>query len=446
VGILRALAVGARSRARFTIVVALVGYFLLLLTLGGHSEWARLGVRPLSVSFGDLRGVTSGWECVRKGFDVRRSNPCDPWNRPLVYPSVWMAPAFLGIGQGATVGLGVGLAIVFFLTALWLVPRTARIPDALAYALVLCSPAVMLGVERGNVDLAMFVLLMGAALAFRRRLGSVVASVLVVLATILKLYPVFAAPLLLRQRRRAALVSFGLVLGAFAAYVLSVQDDVRSARLGAFPTGGPAFGAIRSAEALTPLLRKAHVETTPHALFVPLVVLAVAAAVGIGWRLAPRLAGTAGHDDRLLDLFWAGASVYVVLFAVFRTYDYRMVFLLATLPQLLVWARRRIAVAWVTLAAVVVSVWLEPVAWKRVPGIHHALASWDHDPAQMGPAAFAQLLLFVGLLAALVATAPAWLGALAEPAVQRLKGFRQRSSGRTLPAATEGVRRPGARS
>lgn len=431
-GLLRALTAGARSRARLAVVLTLGGYFLLLLALGGHSHWGRLGVVPISPSFGDLHGVTSGWECVRKGFDVRSSNPCDPWHRALIYPSVWMAPAFLGIGQGATVALGVALAIVFFLTALCLVPRAAGVADGLVYAAVLCSPAVMLGVERGNVDLGMFVLVAAAVLAFRRRAGAVVAPVLVVIAAILKLYPVFATPFLLRRPRRAALVSFGLVLGAFVVYILSIPEDVRSARWGAFPHGHEVFGAIRSAEALTPVLLSAHVSTTSHALVVPLVALGVAVAVVIGWRLAPRLEETAGRGDWPLDLFWAGASIYVVLFAVFRTYDYRLVFLLLTVPQLLVWTRRRVVVASLTLAAVLASVWLEPLAWPQVPSVARALATWDHSAA--GPAVFAQVLVFVGLLAALVATAPPWFGALAAPAVRRLGARgRHRSSRRRTP-------------
>ena len=98
-------------------------------------------------SFLDMRSLTSAWECDRRGIDVLPVNPCDPRARPANYPRLWLVPAPLGLGDDDTVWLGVGLAVVFFVSALAVTgPLTVR--EGLIYGIALCSPAVMFGVER----------------------------------------------------------------------------------------------------------------------------------------------------------------------------------------------------------------------------------------------------------------------------------------------------------
>jgi hypothetical protein len=83
-------------------------------------------------------------------------NPCYPFHLPAYFPKIWLAPSFLGIGQGGAVALGVGIAVVFLVCAIFVVPAGASAWTGLAYAAALCSPAVMLGVERGNPDIVIF--------------------------------------------------------------------------------------------------------------------------------------------------------------------------------------------------------------------------------------------------------------------------------------------------
>src|SRR6185437_12822024 len=98
---------------RAAVAAILVCYFVALLALGGHAAWGKLGVPEHSPAFLDLRSVTSGWECTRRGIPVLAVNPCDPLQRPANYPSVWMKVSWLGLGQGDTVPLGIVVAIAF---------------------------------------------------------------------------------------------------------------------------------------------------------------------------------------------------------------------------------------------------------------------------------------------------------------------------------------------
>src|SRR4029079_696030 len=95
--------------------------------------------------------------------------------------------------------VGLPVAVVFLAAALVVLPAGASARTGVLYGVALCSPAVMLGIERGNVDLTLFALVVGAVLLAQRSVRGVIAScALLLLAALLKLFPVFAAGFLLR--------------------------------------------------------------------------------------------------------------------------------------------------------------------------------------------------------------------------------------------------------
>ena len=100
---------------RLAVALLVCFYFALLIGLGGRDQWARLGVPARSPSFLDMRSVTTGWECTRRGIDVLPLNPCDPLKRPANYPRVWMRLSFLGLGEGSTVALALFVAAFLFI-------------------------------------------------------------------------------------------------------------------------------------------------------------------------------------------------------------------------------------------------------------------------------------------------------------------------------------------
>ncbi len=308
--------------------------YFLLVAAGGRTTWERLRVPVEQPSFLDLRSLTSAWECDRRGIAVLPVNPCDPRARPANYPRLWLVPAPLGLGDDETVWLGVGLAIVFFVSALAVTgPLTVR--EGVIYGIALCSPAVMLGVERGNPDLAVFALLAGALLALGG--GAVrraIAYGLLFLAAVLKLYPVFAWGVLARRARYAAV---GAMLGAFCLYVAITFDDIRTI-LDVVPKQVLfSYGAGVLADGLVAALDLPG--STTSAILSAALVLAgglVALALGLRWRAA----GAGLQTDRRLDAFWVGAGIYVGSYAVMHNFDYRLAFLLFAIPGLLSWSDR----------------------------------------------------------------------------------------------------------
>ena len=400
-----------RHRARVLAAALVGGYFLLIAALGGYTKWGRLGVPPMgsknNLWFGDLRNVTTAWECTRRGIAILPLNPCDPWQRPTNYPRLWVFPSFLGLGEGSTFVLGLILAAVFVVAALALVPRDAGYRTGAIYGAALCSPAVMLGIQRGNVDLAVFAVIVAAVLVSRRELvGTLVADALVLLAAVLKLFPILALGFLVRRSQRIAWAGAAVVLGAFAMYVVATRDNIRALARAVPQVDDTSFGLRRFSE-----WASAAVTDRPSLRVwdIGVVIVVLVAVVLLRRPLRAHLGGAVENAAaaRDLDLFWAGACIYIGSYALFRSFDYRLVFVLPALPQLLRWAGARRWLGIVTVLALFGTLWLD-AHWTRVPVISDALDAWKHV-STLPPAAAAQLVLFIGLAGGLVATAPAFL-------------------------------------
>jgi hypothetical protein len=391
---------GAHS-ARLVLLGMLCGYFALLLALGGHAEWNRLGVPSVEPDFYDLRSVTTGWDCARRHDGEWPVNPCDPGGRPENYPRVWMAASILGLGEDDTYLIGFAMAIAFFAAAILVLSPRAPLGDALVYGLALCSPAVMFGVERGNVDIALFVLIAAAGLVMRRaRYGAAAASALILVAAILKLFPIAAVGMLARLPRRAAVICVTWVLGLFAIYAAATFRDIQTIEQ-VLPQGDEyAYGIHIFGGWL------GRIAGPGRMWDVVLVVLTIGAAVALRGRLREHIGI---GQPRELDLFWAGAGIYVATFALGRSSDYRLVFLLLTIPQLVRWASAGRALAITALCGVLLTLWL-PSPWSNVPVLNDLIRDWNDvtlaGGRELPVVAPAQVAAFIGLTCLLAATLP----------------------------------------
>jgi hypothetical protein len=211
----------------------------------------------------------------------------------------------------------------------------------------------MLGVERGSTDLLIFSLVVWGVLLLHsaRMTARVAAHGLFLLAALLKLYPVLAWGPLLRQPRRRALVGVGSLTVVFGVDMLVTWADIRRVRELLPRDDRFAYGA-------TILGREVGGEV---------VVIAIGVAIALLLTWLARSRGVAIGDSqtqeesRDLDLFLAGAGVFAGTFAAERNFDYRLLFLLLTLPLLLRCSReRRVHSPFAALgvAAVVATLWL----------------------------------------------------------------------------------------
>jgi len=377
--------------------VLVVLFFAALLSyrgVTGTTPWATVGIEPGDKSFVDLRSVTSSWDCEHRGIEAFPNNPCDPFHRPANYPRVWTRLGIFGLGEGDTVPLGVAIGVLFFAAAL-AVAGPLTLGEGAVYSGALLAPATMLGVERGNVDLLMFVLVVLGLLLLRRSPWAGAAPI--VLAGALKLFPAFAlAPFVRLRRRSAALAASVVVLGAYAAVTL---NDIRTLRHVIPRVVVNSYGAGVVVEALR-LAHVSWVQSAGEVRYVRLAVLALGLLLALALLRVRRsaAAGDAGGELRL-DAFWAGAAVYVGTYVFGSNFDYRLAFLLLCVPQLCAWVRRGGAPAPLpaaALGALLVTLWLS----SAQPPLPFGLQTW-YVTLAFPPEEVLNWLLFAWLAAAL---------------------------------------------
>ncbi len=140
-----------------TLVLLLAGALAvtwLVQSRGWSRGWRTWGVATGEVSWLDLRVVAGAAQTRSEGGDPYVSNPHDPMGRPFNYPSLWLA---LFPATGSVAVLAGGAAVVAAGVALLATGPTTGLAGGVI-GLLLLSPALVLGVERGNTDLIVFAL------------------------------------------------------------------------------------------------------------------------------------------------------------------------------------------------------------------------------------------------------------------------------------------------
>ena len=348
----------------------------------GVDLWPYLGVPPGPSLFFDARNVTAAWESERLGYDPLYESPRDPWHRPLMYLRPWLLLGVLGLDQSHTFILSTTLIAAMFVSFALLVGRvTAGTGIVLAFAA--CSPAVMLAVERANMDIALFSIVTVSILLWRVLPGParVISPIFILVGATAKIYPAFALPAFVVSGSRSAARAALLCVVAFGIYCVYSFRDI--AHVAAIATQGEQFSyGARILPAH--LYHQLGIErwSGPAVLkqviaVVPLAAISAAIAIRVQRHLAPRGDQPTVAGAPLLAL-QVGALIYLGTFAVANNFDYRLVFLLLTFPQLIEWAsipeHRLSRLALVTLVAIVVLLWVGSLSqWLN---LWDELASW----------------------------------------------------------------------
>jgi hypothetical protein len=353
---------------RIVVVGALVLYFMLvsiLRAVWGSDAWRWLGVPSGPSLFFDARNVTAALDCRRLGLDPLVESPCDPWGRPMNYPRVWLALRWLGLSQSHTDVFAVIVILLFFVSLLLLVGRLS-LGGGLIVTLAVVSPSVMFAVERTNMDLAVFAMMASSVLLWRSGgdAARILSPILMLVAAVAKIYPVFALPaFMLTRDRRAKLVSL-FCLVAFGIYFLISLDDIRGiARIA--PQGDDhSFGArillARLYHLVVPDRWQGGAASKQLLAIIPLVAAGIWLWIWGRRRLrAPRRSS----DDPWLLAFYFGSFLFLGTFAIGNNFDYRLVFILLTLPQLFRWVMEeprdsRSRLAAVSVCSVLTLLWI----------------------------------------------------------------------------------------
>lgn len=329
-----------------------------------RDRWRQLGVDARPTTFLDLYLFPAAGAELAAAGNPAVSNPSDPLGRPYNYPRVWLSFMRYPAGPGAVAGVAVSMAIAAF-AALFLCWGRLSPGQGVWAALLACSPAVMLGVERGNTDQIVFCLVAtGIVLGRESSAGRrTLTAALWLAATVLKLYPALAFVSWVNRewhRSLRRLAGPGLCL---LAYLFLFREEVRSVLQA---TGS---GWILSYGVQVPA--KALVQAAGYYQRLDLSMLSVGAGfyflalIGGLWavRQGRRLGKTTPQEETDDACHWrglrVGAAIYLGTFFAGDSFDYRQLFLLPAFPLLWSLARGGSAARYgqVGLVALVLSTW-----------------------------------------------------------------------------------------
>jgi len=215
-------------------------FFVALSVHGGL--WEKFGVEDLRLQFADTVTTLAGAKTWAEGGDPYANNYNDPYRRPHSYGPWWLWAGRLGLGPADAGWIG-ALTLLSFLVAASAVAAPRTTGEAIALVLLFCSPPLLLGLERGNSDLPVFVLLALAGWLLGRgaqgRPGAGLGgSAVIVASAALKFYPLISLIALWGQPGPAMRRIIWGALGAVAFFVLWwLQDEhyVRALREAARP-------------------------------------------------------------------------------------------------------------------------------------------------------------------------------------------------------------------
>ena len=330
-------AVGSESNSargiRIAILAALWLVPLVLLLLAFHFGWqvvwSSIGVPAEQVRFPDLRSITGALTTLRAHGDPYVANPADPWQRALNYPRIWLGIfSILGINDADVAIPGIAFCLLYLLSVSVLIIRCRRNWEALIVLIAALSLAPLYGIELGNTDLLVFsIVFLGCAferLPFR-------ASAFF-FAAVLKIYPIVALPV--EAARRRGKQRFGLlILAILVVVIFGLQwRDLSAIRRATPVSSRMAFGSLAIRQQISedwsgvPVLQAAASWGAVAGCFLVGAFTAFAA-----WRSRSPLR-QAIRDSANADIFAVFAAIYIFAFAIGSNWDYRLIFLLPTLP------------------------------------------------------------------------------------------------------------------
>jgi hypothetical protein len=260
-------------------------------------------------------------------------------------PPTWLSLGFFGVDGSDSSWLSAAVISATMIVMVLLLQGRSWYHGVIALGAII-SPSVMMGVERGNLDLLILALVGSAALIYEeRRVGRACgATALLGLGVALKLFPVFCVSVGARFNRQTfifacAIAALSLIYLDWAMkYVFLIRRNVPTTFILSYGYKAIFLGVdhIRSEAGLSPV---GLADTWVPASTAALVLICAATIAVISFRnrrefcsVDISVAGTA---------FLFGAGIYCGTYLLGTNFIYRLMFLLLCVPQLQDWQIRR---------------------------------------------------------------------------------------------------------
>ena len=307
-----------------------------------------LMIVPYQTPYIDAQQVPAVIECWKHGIDVYVTAPCDPMQRRWAYSPFWLWATFIPARRN---WMGLALDTAFFIS-LAVLPRPRERVGTTVLILATFSSMPVFALERGNMDIVMFVLIaMGGWLWCRNFSFRLAGYALFACAGFLKFYPLVLFSLFIRERTGVFIALSGLALALIFDFFSAYHGLLREAaqNLPVFSYFTDAFGAaqlpggfltaLRQGAALRGVQTWLLLSAPIYAVFFPITWLTLCAAAACA---ALRLAATPLVSAAIaklapdeLGFLIIGAALICGCFFAGMNDSYRGVYFLFILPGML---------------------------------------------------------------------------------------------------------------
>jgi len=169
-------------------------------------------ILPMTVNgvlnlFSDWSVTINANICLEKGYDVYLDNPCDPWNRKHIYGHILLYIPYVKDFQNFYF---IYLPLILNLAFLYSIIRFFNFENKIEYFCLFCitlSTPVILAIERANMDVAIFLLLILIA----KNKNNLINHIVLVLTTLLKFYPISMAIIFLFKNNFKTMIINALI-------------------------------------------------------------------------------------------------------------------------------------------------------------------------------------------------------------------------------------------
>jgi hypothetical protein len=359
---------GVRITALATLWLVPLLIFVSAFSSGWVSTWRTFGVPSMTPRFLDLYSVSTAVETSRGGSDPLVMNWRDPYRRPMNYPRIWLYFfSAAGITPGNVSTAAIILCAFYLACVSFLIMQTKHALDAVILLLASLSVSPLLAMERGNNDLFVFSLVFVGCFATNRYLKSGLYAV----ATLLKFYPIVAMIVDGVRRPVKERISAALPILLVAALILLQWRDLVLIRHGTPVSRTMSFGTLSlEGELLRETARWGFLASLGWTVVVECWLIG-ALAIRNAWGNLLEL-DTSISSSKWAEAFSVFGGIYVFTYAIGSNWDYRLIFLLPTLPFAMEMARGVRHKLWAISYLVFVgigenSIAMEPV-WGTLPG------------------------------------------------------------------------------
>ena len=319
------------------VILYITSLILSELLLGSYSVLGNIfRIHPIPY-FVDLEILLCGIDAIREGLDPYQAL-CFEGEAYFNYPYLWgVLSIFPFLSASNHIYIGFGLMLLFFVAIYFFIGKI-NFKSALIYSAILISPAVMLGVERGNSDLMIFLLLMIIPLIAYK--SKIVTSLLILLGSMLKIFPIGVIICLFNFRKndlkKTIVLAFGVLI-TFLVYVFIIFDNIVMV---SEKTPRPFKEASYGLGGLPSFLKNYFKINDDNSIYIFLgfTLFCIFSFTFLFRYLNNKTNQPTICESRTGIAYLIGSGIFLITCLIGYNWEYRLIFLIFTIPQILSWS------------------------------------------------------------------------------------------------------------